>query len=59
MSFMFDAVGHRIEETKKQRIPLKREEPRKSAKFPVSQDSSVIVWLDNFINAKKIKYTII
>ena len=56
---MFDAVGHRIEETKKQRIPLKREEPRKSAKFPVSQDSSVIVWLDNFINAKKIKYTII
>ena len=41
MSFMFDAVGHRTEEKNKtkQRIPLEREEPRKSAKFPVSQDS--------------------
>ena len=39
MSFMFDAVGHRTEGKKKQRIPLEREEPRKSAKFPVSQDS--------------------
>lgn len=56
MSLSFDAIGHRIEKSKK--TPWEREEPKKPAKFLVCQDSDSHVWLDNFINSKKIKHII-
>lgn len=61
MSFMFDAVGHRAEEKKqnKTRIPLERRNLESQPNFQSLKIQSVIVWLDNFINSKKIKYTII
>lgn len=62
MSFMFDAVGHRTEEKKTKQnkeFHWKGRNLESQPNFQSLKIQSVIVWLDNFINSKKIKYTII
>ena len=59
MSFMFDAVGHRTEGEKNKEFHWKGRNLESQPNFQSLKIQSVIVCLDNFINSKKIKYTII